>query len=192
MKSTTAAVALLSATISMAAPTLNSRTPAAGSGYAVPSVVKIHSINNNLNTFSTATSTVRSGDFETSTLYDIPIPEAAAGKTCALVFKASDSDTVAGTGALDISKNEFTDLASLTEGNLRDQQLARIVYDPDTGLFDFDRAAFTATVDSFPCPAGKVLHWEAAAVGEVDTVVIQQDFSHDGAHVPNGLSVAFW
>ncbi|KAI0147774.1 hypothetical protein GGR57DRAFT_505379 [Xylariaceae sp. FL1272] len=192
MKSTTAALALLFATVSTAAPTLDSRTPAAVSGYAVPSVLKIHSINNNQNTFSTTTSTVRSGNFETSTLYDIPIPEAAAGKTCALVFKASDSDILEGSKALDIFKNGFTDLSSLTEGNLRDQQLARIVFNPSTGLFDFDRTAFTPAIDSFPCPAGNVLHWEAAAVGETDTVVVHQDFSYNGVDVPNGLSVAFW
>jgi hypothetical protein len=152
----------------------------------------VHSIATNQNYPDVKTSTIRSGTFESSTLYDIPIPAAAAGRTCGLVFHALSSDQIQGTGALDIFKNSFTDLASLTQGNLRDQQIARIVYNPNTGYYDFKRIDFTPTVDSFPCPAGKTLHWEAAAVGEFDVNIVKQDFAYDGVHVPNGISVAWW
>ncbi|KAI0454410.1 hypothetical protein F5B21DRAFT_475292 [Xylaria acuta] len=186
MKYATAALGLLSATLSAAAPTTTA-------GYAVPSILKIHNIATNYNYQDSRTSTVRSGTFETSTLYDIPIPAAAAGRTCGLVFRAANSnDAVQGTGALDIFKNGFTDLASLTQGNLRDQQIARIVFNADTDFYDFKRIDFTPTVDSFPCPAGNTLHWEAAAVGTFDVNVVQQDFSYDGTNVPNGISVAWW
>ncbi|KAI3319171.1 hypothetical protein HD806DRAFT_548742 [Xylariaceae sp. AK1471] len=185
MKYTTAALSLMSATLSLAAPTTTA-------GYAVPSILKIHNIATNQNYADVRTYTIRSGTFETSTLYDIPIPAAAAGRTCGLVFHASSSDSVQGTGGLDIFKNGFTDLASLTQGNLRDQEIARIVYNPSTGYYDFNRIDVTPTVDSFPCPAGKTLHWEAAAAGEFDVNVVQQDFAYDGVHVPNGISVAWW
>ncbi|KAI1745485.1 hypothetical protein F4680DRAFT_442958 [Xylaria scruposa] len=160
MKYATAALGLLSATLSAAAPTTTA-------GYAVPSILKVHSINDNSNTQGVKTSTVRSGTFETN-------------------------DDIEGTGSLDIFKNGFTDLATLNSGNLRDQQLARIVFNANTGLYDFKRSDFTPTIDSFPCPAGQTLHWEAAAVGTFDKNVVAQDFSYDGTHVPNGISVAWW
>jgi hypothetical protein len=185
MKYTTAALSLLSATLSLAAPTTTA-------GYAVPSVLKVHNIATNLNVADVKTSTIRSGNFETSTLYDIPIPAAAAGRTCGLVFHASSADSVQGTGSLDFFKNGFTDLAALTQGNLRDQQIARVVFNPNTGFYDFKRSDVTPSVDSFPCPAGKTLHWEAAAVGQFDINIVKQDFAYDGVHVPNGLSVAWW
>ncbi|KAI0194740.1 hypothetical protein EV127DRAFT_199147 [Xylaria flabelliformis] len=186
MKYATAALGLLSATLSAAAPTTTA-------GYAVPSILKIHSINNNANYQSSQTSTIRSGTYETSTLYDIPIPATAAGRTCGLVFHSANSyDSISGEKALDIFKNGFTDLASLNSGNLRNQELARIVFNADTGFYDFKRSDFTPTIDSFPCPAGQTLHWEAAAVGQADINVVAQDFSYDGTHVPNGISVAWW
>ncbi|KAI0443169.1 hypothetical protein F4803DRAFT_516499 [Xylaria telfairii] len=186
MKFTTAALSLLSATLSVAAPTTTS-------GYAVPSILKIHNIGTNQNYQDYRTNTIRSGNYETSTLYDIPIPASAAGRTCGLVFRsAKPGDTVTGEKALDIFKNLFTDLASLTSGNQRDQELARIVFNPNTGLYEFKRSDVTPTIDSFPCPAGKTLHWEAAAVGTFDVNVVEQDFSYDGTHIPNGISVAWW
>ncbi|KAK5636595.1 hypothetical protein RRF57_012307 [Xylaria bambusicola] len=185
MKFTTAALTLLPATLTVAAPTTTS-------GYAVPSIMKVHDITSNSNSVTGWTNTVRSGNYETSTLYDIPIPAAAAGRTCGLVFKASGSDYIQGAQALDIFKNGFTDLASLDSGNLRDQQIARIVFNPATGNYDFKRSDFTPTVESFPCPAGKVLHWEAAAVGEFDVNIVAQQFGYDGTNVPNGISVAWW
>lgn len=183
MKFTTAALALLPA--ALAAPTTTS-------GFAVPSIIKIHDITTNVNWARTLTNTVRQGTSETSTLYDIPIPAEAAGRTCGLKFKATPNDIVQGTGALDIFKNGFTDLASLNSGNLRNTQIARIVFNPSTGFYDFKRSDFTPTVDSFPCPAGQVLHWEAAAVGEFDVNTVKQDFLSDGVNVPNGISVAWW
>ncbi|KAI1426351.1 hypothetical protein F5Y12DRAFT_742951 [Xylaria sp. FL1777] len=184
MKFTTAALALLPATLSVAA-------PATTAGSAVPSILKIHNIATNLNYQDSRTSTVRSGTFETSTLYDIPIPAEAAGRTCGLVFHASGYDYLDGTKSLDIFKNSFTDLASLTSGNLRNQQIARIVFNPNTGNYDFKRSDFTPTVDSFPCPAGQTLHWEAVAVGDFDVNSVSQDFAYAGG-VPNGISVAWW
>ncbi|KAI1281667.1 hypothetical protein F5Y07DRAFT_266426 [Xylaria sp. FL0933] len=185
MKFTTTALALLPATLSVAA-------PAATSGYALPSIIKLHDIKTNLNVASTLTSTIRQGTFETSTLYDIPIPAAAAGRTCGLVFHAKATDDVEGTKALDIFKNGFADLATLTQGNLRNTQIARIVFNPATGNYDFKRSDFTPTVDSFPCPAGTTLHWESVAVGEFDVNKVPQDFTFDGVHVPNGISVTWW
>ncbi|TGJ78790.1 hypothetical protein E0Z10_g9979 [Xylaria hypoxylon] len=184
MKFTTAALTLLPATLSVAAPTTTG-------GYAVPSILKVHTISTNANLQGSSTSTIRSGNYETSTLYDIPIPAAAAGLTCSLVFHASSNDGLAGTKSLDIFKNLFTDLSTLNSGNQRDQQIARIVFNPSTGIYDFKRSDFTPTVDSFPCPAGKTLHWESVAVGEYDVNVVAQDFAYDGVHVPNGISVKF-
>ncbi|KAI1175179.1 hypothetical protein F4777DRAFT_343747 [Nemania sp. FL0916] len=184
MKFTTTALALASATLSAAG-------PIATVYYAVPSVLKIHTISNNLNTPDVKTSTIRNGNFETSTLYDIPIPAAAAGRTCKLVFRASNSDTVQGTKSLDMFKNSFTDLGSLKSGNLRDMGIARLVFNPNTGYYDFNRVDVTPTVESFPCPAGQTLHWEAAAVGDFDVNIVKQDFAYDGSHVPNGISVVW-
>ncbi|KAI0398891.1 hypothetical protein F4802DRAFT_591649 [Xylaria palmicola] len=185
MQSITLALALLSATLSVAAPTTTA-------GYAVPSILKTHDIITNKNEQAWVTSTIRSGPHETTTLYDIPIPAEAAGRTCGLVFHATNTATIAGTGALDIFRNGFTDLASLNEGNLRDQQIARIVFNPNTGFYDFKRGDFTPTVDAFPCPAGKTLHWESVSVGEYDVNVVAQDFGSDGVNAPSGISVAWW
>ncbi|KAI0198772.1 hypothetical protein F4808DRAFT_462532 [Astrocystis sublimbata] len=186
MMYTTVVLTFLSATLAAAA-------PATKAGYAVPSIIKIHNIQTNKNYQDVRTSTVRSGNFETSTLYDIPIPASAAGRTCGLVFRSANvHDAVSGAKALDIFKNGFTNLASLNEGNLRDQELARIVFNPKTHFYEFKRSDVTPTIDSFPCPAGKTLHWEAAAVGESDFNVVEQDFTYDGTHVPNGISVAWW
>ncbi|KAI1158675.1 hypothetical protein F5B18DRAFT_68989 [Nemania serpens] len=186
----TAAITLLSAAIAAAAPTPSSTTIL---GYAVPSVLKVHSISTNLNNQDNRITTVRSGNYETSTLFDIPIPAAAAGRTCGLVVRALEGGDVAtGTATLDIFKNLFTDLSTLAQGNQRDQLLARVVFNADTGLYDFKRNDVTPKIDAFPCPAGQTLHWEAAAVGDFDVNIVAQDFSYAGAHVPNGLSVAFW
>ncbi|KAI8962039.1 hypothetical protein F5Y11DRAFT_204262 [Daldinia sp. FL1419] len=200
MKYTTAALCLVSATLSLAAPTssnvVSARDTHAWAGFAVPSIIKNHDITTNLNTQDVQTSTVRNGDFETSTLYDIPIPESATGKTCTLVIHAGrigNGDNVLGEKALDLFKNSFTDLANLPSGNLRDTQLARVRFDDSTGFYDFDKVGFAnPAVESFPCPAGKTLHWETVAVGSFDINVIQQDFAVNGANVPNGLSVGWW
>ncbi|KAI2642176.1 hypothetical protein GGS21DRAFT_501409 [Xylaria nigripes] len=185
MKCTTIALSLLSATLSLAAPTTTA-------GYAVPSILKIHNIGTNLNSQDSKTSTVRNGSFETSTLYDIPIPAAAAGRTCGLVFRASNTDDIEGTASMDIFSNNWTDLASLTQGNLRNQQLARIIFNPNTDSYDFKSIDFTPTIDSFPCPASTTLHWESVAVGTFDVNNVRQDFAYDGVHAPNGISVAWW
>ncbi|KAI1193188.1 hypothetical protein F5X97DRAFT_315123 [Nemania serpens] len=186
----TAALTLLSAAVVAAAPTPSSTTIL---GYAVPSVVKVHNINTNINNPSQSITTVRSGTYETSTLFDIPIPASAAGRTCGLVVRALEGgDVVTGAASLDIFKNLFTDLASLAQGNQRDQILARVVFNPNNGLYDFKRGDVTPKIDAFPCPAGQTLHWEAAAVGEFDVNIVGQDSGYGGAHVPNGLSVAWW
>ncbi|KAI1803145.1 hypothetical protein F4811DRAFT_526203 [Daldinia bambusicola] len=200
MKYTTAALCLVSATLSLAAPTGTSTVSARGehafAGFAVPSIIKNHDIASNLNTQDWKTSTVRNGNIETSTLYEIPIPQAAAGKTCALVIHAGclgSDDSVLGEKALDLFRNSFTDLANLPSGNLRDTQLARVRFDDATGFYNFDKVGFAnPAVESFPCPAGNTLHWETVAVGEFDINIIKQDFAVNGANVPNGLSVAWW
>ncbi|KAI1381206.1 hypothetical protein F4677DRAFT_402400 [Hypoxylon crocopeplum] len=201
MKYSTAALCLVSATLSLAAPTTTSTKVSARqehtyAGFAVPSIIKNHDIPSNLNTQDVQTATVRNGGAETSTLYDIPIPESAGGKTCALIIRAARigaGDNVLGTQEMDIFKNGFTDLAALPSGNLRDAQLARVQFDPVTGFYGFDKVGFAnPTIESFPCPAGKTLHWESVAVGEFDVNVIRQDFAVDGANAPNGLSVGWW
>ncbi|KAI1825412.1 hypothetical protein F4861DRAFT_501949 [Xylaria intraflava] len=191
MKYTTAALCVLSATLSLAAPA--PQAPPTPAGYAVPSVLKVHSINTNLNTAATASSTVRNGNVETSTLYQIPIPAAAAGLTCAFVFTASATDTVQGTQTMDIFSNTFTDLATLTSGNLRDQPLGRVVYNPTTGYYDFNSADVTPRVVAFPCPAaGTSLYWETVAVGDFDVNNVRQDFTPPAGAPPNGISVAYY
>ncbi|KAI4859138.1 hypothetical protein F4820DRAFT_182495 [Hypoxylon rubiginosum] len=202
MKYTTAVLCLASATLSLAAPTstnnkvVSAREEHAWSGFAVPSIIKNHDITTNLNTQDFQTATVRNGGVETSTLYDIPIPASAAGKTCSLVIRAGRvgaGDNVLGEQAMDVFKNGFTDLAALPSGNLRDTQLARVRFDATSGLYGFDKVGFAnPVIESFPCPAGKTLHWETVAVGEFDINVITQDFQVNGANVPNGLSVGWW
>ncbi|KAI1472080.1 uncharacterized protein F4812DRAFT_416525 [Daldinia caldariorum] len=197
MKYTTAALCLVSATFSLAAPTGTSTVSARGeqafAGFAVPSIIKNHDVTTNLNTQDSKTSTVRNGKIETSTLYEIPIPQSAAGKTCTLVIHAGSGDSVLGEKALDLFRNSFTDLANLPSGNLRDTQLARVRFDDATGFFNFDMVGFAnPAVESFPCPAGNTLHWETVAVGEFDINTIEQDFTVNGANVPNGLSVGWW
>ncbi|KAI6088778.1 hypothetical protein F4821DRAFT_232937 [Hypoxylon rubiginosum] len=201
MKYTTAVLCLASATLSLAAPTtinkaVSARDEHAWAGFAVPSIIKNHDITSNLNTQDIQTATVRNGNVETSTLYDIPIPASAAGKTCSLVIRAGRigaGDNILGEQAMDVFKNGWTDLATLTSGNLRDAQLARVRFDAGSGLYGFDKVDFAnPTIESFPCPAGKTLHWETVAVGSFDINVIKQDFQVDGANVPNGLSVGWW
>lgn len=198
MKATTAALALLSATVSMAAPT--TMTPRfTPTGYVVPKLIKSHDIQTNLNAVDIQTSTVRNGNTETSTLYDIPIPQALGGKTCALVFRAGQigsGDVVEGEQAMDIFRNNFEDLSTLQYGNLRDQELARIRFDATSGYYVFDVVDVVPKIDNFPCPAGRTLHWESVAVGTYDVNIVQQEFSQDGTYsgsgIPNGLSIAWW
>ncbi|KAI1780309.1 hypothetical protein F4818DRAFT_450878 [Hypoxylon cercidicola] len=205
MKYTTAVLCLASATLSLAAPTTTTTTTTkavsacdshAWAGFAVPSIIKNHDIASNLNTQDVQTATVRNGNAETSTLYEIPIPASAAGRTCALVIRAARlgaGDNVLGEQAMDVFRNGFTDLASLPAGNLRDAQLARVRFDAASGFYAFDKVGFAnPAVEAFPCPAGQTLHWESVAVGEFDVNVIRQDFWVDGANVPNGLSVGWW
>ncbi|KAI1333982.1 hypothetical protein F5Y15DRAFT_430228 [Xylariaceae sp. FL0016] len=191
MQYITAVFSFLSATLTLAAPApITSRDGSSPLDVAVPTVLKIHNITNNANTADDKTSTVRLGNVETSTLYDIPIPAEASGKTCTLVFKANPGtgDVVSGTMEMDIFRNNFEDLANLTSGNLRDQLLARIIFDAASGSYRFKTEDVTPTIQSFACPAGKTLHWEAVAVGETDQNIIKQDFT---AAAADGISVAW-
>ncbi|KAI1486693.1 hypothetical protein F5X96DRAFT_653941 [Biscogniauxia mediterranea] len=209
MKYTAAALCLISATLSLAAPTTtttSTTTKVAGrdaahpAGYALPTILKVHDVASNQNTAGSQTATVRRNDgggAETSTLYDIPIPSGLEGRTCGLVFRAGRvgaGDTVLGEQALDVFGGGWADLAGLAEGNLRGTQLARLRFDAASasGLYAFDDSALPPSVREFPCPAGEVLHWEAAAVGEFDVNIVGQDFAYDGQNVPNGISVAWW
>ncbi|KAI1084856.1 hypothetical protein F5B20DRAFT_223280 [Whalleya microplaca] len=195
MKSLNVALCLLSATASLAAPSpqLSSRQVFEYLGVAAPSVVKIHNISTNLNTFSDHTQTVRNGSLETSTLYEIPIPAAAAGRTCRLVIRASNvgsGDVVQGTQALDVFHNTFTDLADLDSGNLRGEEVARVVFNASTGNYDFDTTAFPPTVDGFPCPSGNY-SLETVAVGDFDVNIFGQNF--EDAHAPSeGLGIGYF
>lgn len=165
------------------------------SGFIFPNVLKNHDLTSNLNTNDVQTATVRNGNIETSTLYQLPIPEDTEGKTCALVIfagKVGNGDNILGEQAMDIFNNNIEDLAALEEGNHRNQQLARVRFNPATGFYDFDATAVTPKIQSFPCPAGKVLEWESVAVGEFDINVIKQDFWFDGVNTPNGLTIAFF
>ncbi|KAI5864037.1 hypothetical protein GGS23DRAFT_562666 [Durotheca rogersii] len=194
MKFTTAAIALLSAALTLAAPTsLEERQEPAYVGFAVPSVLKVHDIPTNLNTASTKTSTLRSGNQETSTLYDIPIPRAAAGRTCRVVLRSGAAgDFVLGTRTVDLFSNTFTNLAKLTSGNLRNQHLARLVYTPSSGLYAYDENTVPdSPAKSFPCPAGTTLHCETVAVGGYSVNVIAQA-SAAGTTAPNGISVGWY
>jgi hypothetical protein len=164
-------------------------------GFIFPNVLKNHDLTSNLNTDDVQTATVRNGGIETSTLYQLPIPESAQGKTCTLVVfagKVGNGDNILGERALDIFNNNIDDLAALGEGNFRNQQLARVRFNSSSALYDFDIANFTPKIQSFPCPAGKTLEWESVAVGEFDINVIKQDFSFDGVNIPNGLTIAFF
>ncbi|KAI1504807.1 hypothetical protein F5X99DRAFT_405809 [Biscogniauxia marginata] len=197
MKYTAAALCLISATLSLAAPTTKvaTRDASNAAGFALPSIIKNHDVTSNLNTQDVQTATVRNGGIETSTLYDIPISADLQGRTCGLVFRAANignGDNVLGEQALDIFRNGFQDLAALYEGNLRDTQLARIRFDAASGFYQFDEQAIVPAIREFPCPAGGVLHWESVAVGEFDINVVKQDFVFDGQNVPNGISVAWW
>ncbi|KAI2602310.1 hypothetical protein GGR54DRAFT_529035 [Hypoxylon sp. NC1633] len=204
MQYSTAALCLISATLSLAAPTsisssskaISERQEHGYAGFAVPTIIKIHDGTSGQNTADTQTATARKDGAETSTLYDIPIPGEAAGKTCTLLIRAAkteDGDVSVGEQAMDIFKNRFLDQDGLASGNQRDTQLARVRFDAATGFYQFDEAGFAnPSIESFPCPAGKTLHWESVAVGEFDINFIQQDFTVDGANAPNGFSVGWW
>ncbi|KAL1874945.1 hypothetical protein VTK73DRAFT_10314 [Phialemonium thermophilum] len=204
MKYAAAAVTLLSAASGvLAAPSKVARTNttvAAAStipylGFIFPNVLKNHDVNSNRNDDDVQTATVRNGGIETSTLYQLPIPDNTAGKTCALVVfagRVGNGDNILGEQAMDIFNNNIDDLAALDEGNFRNQELARIRFNPATGLYDFDAVDVVPKIQEFPCPAGKTLEWESVAVGDFDINVIQQDFSFDGVHIPNGLTIAFY
>ncbi len=98
MKYTAAAITILAAaTGAMAAPATakgiaaRNQTNSNTSGYAgfiFPTVLKNHDVVSNQNTDDVQTATVRNGGGETSTVYSLPIPAEAAGKTCSLVVFA--------------------------------------------------------------------------------------------------------
>ncbi|KAI1454130.1 hypothetical protein F4805DRAFT_440826 [Annulohypoxylon moriforme] len=192
MKYTTAALCLISSTLTLAAPTTKRDT---FSGFIVPSVLKIHDINSNANVASQHTSTIRTTNgYETSTLYQIPIPASLSGKTCALVIHATSNDQIEGTEELDIFNNLFADLNNLPTGNQRNEQLARVKFNAGTGFYDFDTVGFAnPKIQSFPCPAGNTLKWESVAVGSFDVNVIGQEFANvEGPNAPNGLSIGYF
>lgn len=197
---TTAAAALALAAGAIAAPAGASKREVEYKGFIVPTVVANHDVNSNLNYLDDKTDTVREPGIETTTLYELPIPEAAAGKICRLVVfagRVGHGDIVEGEQALDIFNNNIDNLAELKQGNLRNLQLARIRFDEYSGLFDFDLDDFNAIIDEFPCPAGATLEWESVSVGERNKVVIEQDFAPEGQEnvlyeMPNGLSIAFY
>jgi hypothetical protein len=178
--------------------TTSSNTTGSGlySGFIRPTLLKTHDVVTNQNIQSAKTVTVRQGIVETSTLYEIPVPESLAGKTCSLVIRASHlshGDAVLGAQAMDIFRNDVESLAQLRYGNHRDVQLARVRFDERTGLYGFDATVLPPAIKSFPCPAGKTLEWESVAVGDYDVNIIQQNFHlGDEKGVPNGLSIGYY
>lgn len=202
MKYINTALTLLSATGALAAPAAKRAETSTAAGYShpigfvLPSLIKSHDVNTNVNTQDFQTATVRNGGNELSTLYEIPVPASLAGRTCGLVIAAGKlgggGDNILGEAAMDIFNNNIASLAATAQGNFRNQELARVRFDAATGLYEFDAVDVTPKIQEFPCPAGKTLEWESVAVGDFDINVIRQDFAFDGQHIPNGLSIAYW
>ncbi|KAK9421586.1 hypothetical protein SUNI508_05516 [Seiridium unicorne] len=173
----------------------NTTTPTKYSGFVLPTLLKIHHIPTNENTEDVQIATQRNGPAETSTLYEIPVPEELAGKTCSLVIRAGllgNGTIIQGTQAMDIFNNNIESLAKLQSGNLRNLQLARVRFDYKTSLYAFEETVLPPRIRSFPCPAGKTLEWESVAVGDFDMNVIKQDFESNGQGIPNGLSIGYY
>ena len=152
----------------------------------------VHSINTNQNTLSKELNTVRQGNTETSTLLSLVIPAWANGSTCNTVIfagKQGRGDTVSGTASVDIFSTLITDINDTPAGNQRNAELARMVFGTANHMFNFDDSDVPAKIQNFPCPGGKTLQWEIVAVGDGDSVIIQQDFIFNGTGFPNGLSI---
>ncbi|KAJ2904669.1 hypothetical protein MKZ38_007410 [Zalerion maritima] len=192
----TVAAALAFAAGSMAAPAAASKREPEYEGFIVPTVLSVHDVNSNLNNLGETTKTVRQPGIETTTLYEIPVPPEAVGKTCKLVvFSGDEYDIVEDEQALDIFNNNIDDLSALEQGNFRNNLLARVRFDEYSGFFEIDAGDVTPVIDEFTCP-DVILQWESVSVGEKNKVVLKQDFAEYGENVldylPNGLSIAFY
>lgn len=173
----------------------NGTTPHQFVGFILPTVLKIHDISTNNNEETQKTVTVRKGAAETSTLYEIPVPNDVHGKTCGLVIRAghlNGGDEIKGTKSIDIFNNTIESLADLNYGNRRNIHLARVDFYEHTGMYRFDHKFYPDGLKSFPCPAGTTVEWESVAVGDMDSNIIHQDFKVDGQQVPNGLSIGYY
>ncbi|KAI1872776.1 uncharacterized protein JN550_003650 [Neoarthrinium moseri] len=163
-------------------------------GFILPSIVKNHDINSNLNTRSSQAVTSRTVNSETSSLFEIPIPANLTGKSCHLVISAdvaSNGDAVSGSQAMDIFSTNIVDLVSMRQGNLRNIQQARMRFNTTSGLYTFDETILAPRLKDFPCPAGTQLELESVAVGDYDINNIRQDFIYNGQKAPNGLSIGY-
>ncbi|KAI1825423.1 hypothetical protein F4861DRAFT_547720 [Xylaria intraflava] len=162
-------------------------------GYIVPNLIKIHNVNNNVNSANEETFTVRNATMETTSLYQIPVASWTFGKICGLVITATTPpDIIDGTKTLFIFSNNIQNLANQATGNLRNKELAEVTFNPFEGRYDFDFNDFTPSIASFPCPAGKTLQWESVSQGDEDDNIFRQDFFVNGNFAPKGLSLAVW
>jgi hypothetical protein len=167
--------------------------PSIAHGYILPNAIAVHSIDNNGNTSSTHTSTVRQNGHETSTLVSFVVPDAADNKTCTPNIYAGRlgwGDTVDGARTVDIFSTMLTDINSTPVGNQRNMQLGRLRFDNNSRKFNFVNDV-PASIRSFKGRAGDIYQWEIVAVGDTDVVDIGQDFWLNSSGTPNGIFLEY-
>ncbi|KAI1382812.1 uncharacterized protein F4822DRAFT_422686 [Hypoxylon trugodes] len=195
---------LASATLSLAAPTTKANATFANTAsvrqqlvdnlFVAPDLIRVHNVKTNLNTDTDSTTTQRAALIETSTLYEVKIPQTAPGANCSLVlFAGAFGDVVSGAQSVNFFNNTISDLAKQGMGNLRDRDLGRVNFNPDTKLFDFDETVVKDPIAKwFECPpAGTTMVFEAVAVGDFDAVNITQAPS-SAINPPNGFSLRIY
>ncbi|KAG8423088.1 hypothetical protein J3459_008214 [Metarhizium acridum] len=161
--------------------------------YILPNAMAVHSINDNGNTPSRRIDTVRQGQRENSTLLSFEVPPQADNRTCtASIFAGhlSNGDSVSGEKTVDIFSTNITDINNTPSGNMRNMQLARLRFNPNSKRFDFV-GGMPSSIREFQVRTGDVLQWEIVAVGTEDEISIEQDFNQEGPRLPNGMFIEY-
>ncbi|KAF5139242.1 hypothetical protein E5D57_003034 [Metarhizium anisopliae] len=153
----------------------------------------VHSINDNGNTPSSRVDTVRQSQRETSTLLSFRVPPQADNKTCtASIFAGhlGNGDRVGGGKTVDIFSTNIIDINKTPSGNMRNMQLARLSFNPNSKRFDFV-SDMPSSIRQFQVRAGDLIQWEIVAVGTEDEVSIEQDFNQEGSGLPDGMFIEY-
>ncbi|KID85259.1 hypothetical protein MGU_07497 [Metarhizium guizhouense ARSEF 977] len=163
------------------------------SHYILPNAMAVHSINDNGNTPSRRVDTVRQSQRETSTLLSFRVPPQADNKTCtASIFAGhlGNGDRVGGDKTVDIFSTNIIDINMTPSGNMRNMQLARLRFNPNSKRFEFV-SDMPSSIRQFQVRAGDLLQWEIVAVGTEDEVSIEQDFNQEGSGLPDGMFIEY-
>ncbi|KAH0602162.1 hypothetical protein MHUMG1_01041 [Metarhizium humberi] len=82
------------------------------------------------------------------------------------------------------------DIDKTPSGNMRNIQLARLSFNPNSKRFEFV-SDMPSSIRQFQVRAGDLLQWEIVAVGTEDEVSIEQNFNPEGSGLQDGMFIEY-